>query len=342
MIKNNLLLRTINQEKVERPPVWLMRQAGRILPEYREVRASVDGFVSLVKNPDLASEVTVQPVDILGVDAAILFSDILVIPECMGLPYKLIEKKGPYFPKTIENRGDIDRMGQGASAAEDLGYVYDAIVATLDKLDNRVPLIGFCGAPWTLFSYMIEGQGSKTFSKAKGMLYSNPKDSHVLLDKICDTLIAYLKLKIKAGVHVVQVFDSWAGLLNAELYEEFCIPYLSRIRESIDEVPVIFFSKGAYFALDQILALNPDVVGLDWTMQPDKFRFAYGKDAVVQGNLDPCVLYADPDTIKDKAIETINGFGGRHIFNLGHGVYPDTPKENVQHLVKVIQSYKYD
>ena len=212
MIENDLLLRTIRKEKIERPPIWLMRQAGRILPEYRAIRQSLSGFIELVTTPHLAAEVTIQPVDILGVDAAIIFSDILVIPECMGLPYELIEKKGPYFPQTIKSASDIDKLIEGPLAAEKLTYVYDALQITKKALNNRVPLIGFAGAPWTLFSYMLEGQGSKTFSKAKAFLYKEPVLAHKLLSKITTTIIAYLKLKIKAGADVVQIFDSWAGI----------------------------------------------------------------------------------------------------------------------------------
>ncbi len=342
VITNDILLRTIKGEKVERPPVWLMRQAGRILPEYREVRASVSGFVELVKTPQLAAEVTVQPVDILGVDAAIIFSDILVIPEAMGLPYELIEKKGPFFPETIQSKSQISALIDGVDAAEKLHYVYDAISITKKQLNNRVPLIGFSGAPWTLLAYMIEGQGSKTFSKAKAFLYKEPQLSHLLLDKLTNSIIAYLKLKIQAGVDVVQVFDSWAGMLNKELYLEFCIPYLKRIVDSIAEIPVILFAKGAYFALDEICKLKPDVIGLDWTISASSFREQYDNKQLVQGNLDPCVLYSSSEQIKRRTIEMIDDFDGNHICNLGHGVYPDTPLSGVKEFIQTIKSYKYD
>ncbi len=341
MIENDLLLRTIKGEKVERPPVWMMRQAGRILPEYRAVRASLSGFVELVRTPDLAAEVTVQPVDILGVDAAIIFSDILVIPEAMGLPYELIEKKGPFFPKTITSAADIEALIQGEDAASELGYVYDAIKRTKEMLAYRVPLIGFSGAPWTLLAYMIEGQGSKTFSKSKAFLYRNPKEAHQLLDKITTSTIAYLKGKISAGVDVVQVFDSWAGLLNKSLYKEFCMPYLKRIVDAIDEVPVIVFAKGAYFAVEDLMTLNPDILGLDWTYEASEFRNRFGNDQVVQGNLDPCVLYAPVQDIEQKTKEMIKTFNGRHICNLGHGVYPDTPLEGVRAFLNTVKSYRY-
>ena len=341
MIDNDLLLRTINKESVERPPIWLMRQAGRILPEYRAVRASLSGFVELVHTPDLAAEVTIQPVDILGVDAAIIFSDILVIPECMGLPYELIEKKGPFFPKTIKSASDIDALGSGESAASELNYVFDAISITKKRLNGRVPLIGFSGAPWTLLSYMIEGQGSKTFSKAKAFLYKEPEQAHKLLRKLTDTIIAYLKLKIESGVDVVQVFDSWAGLLDRQLYQEFCIPYLKEIVDAINEVPVIVFSKGAYFAMEDIIKLGSEVVGVDWTMDSNGFRERYGHDFVVQGNLDPCTLYGDTSTLETRVVDMIKNFQKYHVCNLGHGVYPDTPLDNVKHFIKTVKEFRY-
>lgn len=341
MIENDLLLRAIRKENVERPPIWLMRQAGRILPEYRAIRGSLSGFIELVKTPHLAAEVTIQPVDILGVDAAIIFSDILVIPECMGLPYELIEKKGPFFPDTIKTAADVERMGQGKSAAEELGYVYDAVALTKKELGGRVPLIGFSGAPWTLLSYMIEGQGSKTFSKAKAFLYKEPEVAHLLLSKITNTVIEYLKLKIKAGVDVVQVFDSWAGILDKKLYETFCIPYLKRILEEVTTVPRIVFSKGAYFAMDELVGLGADVVGLDWTMDVEGFRKRHGAEQVIQGNMDPCTLYGSAEGVARTALDIIAKADGRHIFNLGHGVYPDTPLDNVKHLINSVQSFRY-
>ncbi len=340
-MSNNLLLRTIKGESVERPPVWLMRQAGRILPEYREVRASVPNFISLVKNPELAAEVSLQPVDILDVDAAIIFSDILVIPECMGLPYKLIEKKGPFFPKTIESDADIDNLNFGENAVQSLDYVYEAVELLKTRLNGRVPLIGFSGAPWTLMSYMIEGQGSKTFSKAKALLYKNPSSAHRLLDKITNTIIEYLLLKIKAGADVVQIFDSWAGVLNNYLYKEFCIPYLKRIIDSINEVPVILFARGAQYSFDELHDLGADVIGLDWTVDPREYRMHNSRSQLVQGNMDPCVLYGSKETIESRAKSIIESFQNKHIFNLGHGVYPDTPLDNVKRLINYIKDYRY-
>ena len=340
-ITNDLLLRTIAGESVERPPIWLMRQAGRILPQYREVRASVNGFKGLVKNTELSAVVTVQPVDELGVDAAIFFSDILVIPECMGLDYELIEKKGPMFPRVIENRKDIDEMISGEEAASKLDYVFGGVKNTLELLDNRVPLIGFSGAPWTLFCYMLEGQGSKTFSKAKAFLYQHPEDAEVLLDKLTETIIAYLKLKIKAGVSVVQLFDSWAGVLDQKLYKKFMLPRIQRIKDAITEVPMIIFCKGAWFSLDEISKVGSDVMGIDWNIDPSFARNILGRDRVVQGNLDPCVLYASKSDITHEVTEMIKAWGGSHVVNLGHGVYPDTPLDNVKHFVNTVKEYRY-
>ena len=341
-MKNDLFLRTARGEEVERPPVWLMRQAGRILPQYRAVRASVAGFKALVQNPALAAEVTIQPVDELGVDAAIIFSDILVIPEAMGLDYELIEKKGPWFPKTIQSSADLKDLREGAAAAHHLNYVYDAVKITKQQLNGRVPLIGFSGAPWTLFAYMIEGQGSKTFSKAKRMLYKEPELSHQLLDKITTTIIAYLKLKIQSGVDLVQIFDSWAGVLTPDLYRHFALPYLQRICKAINEVPVTVFAKGAWYALDEIVKLDCQVIGLDWTITPGDLRSQLDTTKVFQGNMDPCCLYAAPEQIEQNVKQMISSFGRKHIVNLGHGVYPDTPLENVRIFVDTVKAYQYN
>jgi len=341
-IENDILLQVLNGETVARPPVWLMRQAGRILPQYREIRGRLSGFIELVQTPELAAEVTIQPVDELGVDAAIIFSDILVIPEAMGLPYELIEKKGPFFPRTIESLSDILSLIDGDDAASHLRYVFDALSATKRNLNGRVPLIGFSGAPWTLFSYMLEGQGSKTFSKAKKFLYQEPKASHALLEKLTNTIISYLKLKIEHGADVVQVFDSWAGVLDQNIYREFCLPYLKRIVEEITTAPVILFCRGAWFSLNELVDLGPDALGLDWNTPVSNARSMLGQDIVLQGNMDPCMLYSSEQNITDRTHEIIKDMGRHHIMNLGHGVYPDTPLENVKHFVNTVKAYQYD
>ncbi len=338
--ENDLILRAARGETVERTPVWIMRQAGRILPEYRAIRQSLSGFKELVETPELAAEVTIQPVDILGVDAAIIFSDILVVPEAMGLEYQMIENKGPYFEKTIQTLADLEKINV-PDVDDTLHYVMEAIKVTKKELNNRVPLIGFAGAPWTIFSYMIEGQGSKTFSKAKKMLYTNKQLSHQLLEKIAQTTIKYLKAQIKAGADIVQIFDSWAGILSYEQYLEFGMKYVSMICNAINEVPVTVFAKGAYFARKEMGELNCNTIGLDWNMDIQKSRELIGKDKTLQGNLDPCMLYSDFDTIKLETSKMLSSFGpNRHIANLGHGVYPDMHPDKVRCFVDTVKEYK--
>ncbi|MEP6736523.1 MAG: uroporphyrinogen decarboxylase [Chryseolinea sp.] len=336
-LKNDLLLRAADGQKLERTPVWLMRQAGRVLPEYRKVREKAKDFKIMVKTPELAAEVTIQPVDILGVDAAIIFSDILVIPEAMGLNYEMEELKGPVFPKRITSAADVRSIH--ISEAEELQYVMDAIKLTKKLLNGTVPLIGFAGAPWTIFSYMVEGKGSKTFSVAKKMLYLEPKLSHHLLEMITVSTINYLKGQIKAGADIVQIFDSWAGILSPDQYNEFSLPYISRICDAITEVPKIVFAKGAFFARSAMNSINCQVVGLDWNMGIRESRSLMpGK--VLQGNLDPCALYGSLDDVKREAIKMLDQFGPtRHIANLGHGLYPDISVDNVKCYVDTIKEY---
>jgi uroporphyrinogen decarboxylase len=340
MLKNDLLLRAARGEKVERTPVWLMRQAGRILPEYREVRSKMGGFKELVETPEFACEVTIQPVDHLGVDAAIIFSDILVIPQAMGLPYQMIEKQGPWFENTIKSAADVDRMV--VAEADGVHYTIDAIAMTKKELDGRVPLIGFAGAPWTIFSYMIEGSGSKTFSKAKKFLYTEPVLAHKLLEKITLSTINYLKGQIEAGADIVQVFDSWAGILSAEQYKEFALPYIARICDAIDEVPVTVFAKGAYFIRRELGELKCETIGLDWNMDIDESRALIGDTKTLQGNLDPCVLYSDDEAIVSQTKKMLQAFGpDRHIANLGHGVYPDIDPRKVKLMVDTVKEFRF-
>ncbi|MBL7884175.1 MAG: uroporphyrinogen decarboxylase [Bacteroidia bacterium] len=339
-LKNDLILRAAKGEKTERTPVWLMRQAGRILPEYREVRAKMGGFKELVETPEFACEVTIQPVDILGVDAAIIFSDILVIPEAMGLPYQMIEAKGPWFEKTVKTIEDINQLR--VAQADDLHYVIDAIKLTKKELNNRVPLIGFAGAPWTIFAYMIEGGGSKTFSKAKKFLYTHPDLSHALLQKITDSTINYLKGQIAAGADMLQLFDSWAGVLSPEQYNHFSLKYISQICDAINEVPMTVFAKDAHFARREMGRLNCNTIGLDWTMDIKESREMIGLNKTLQGNMDPCLLYADYDTIKKETINMLKTFGPyKHIANLGHGLYPDLDKDKVKCFVDTIKEFRF-
>jgi uroporphyrinogen decarboxylase len=338
--ENSVFLNMVNGQVTDRFPVWLMRQAGRILPEYRAVRSSLSGFKELVETPNLAAEVTIQPVDLLGVDAAIIFSDILVVPEAMGLPYQMIEKKGPWFENTIQSAEDLKRLDAKIDVNDRLHYVFDAIKITKKELNGRVPLIGFAGAPWTIFCYMTEGEGSKTFSKAKKMLFSNPELTHSLLDRITETTIAYLKGQIKAGADIVQVFDSWAGVLSPAEYSEFGTKYVRRICEAINEVPVTVFAKGAYYARKELSELDCQVIGLDWNMDITESREIIGQNKTLQGNLDPCVLYADYKTIEKTTKNMLNSFGNRrHIANLGHGVYPDTDPDKVKCFIETVKQH---
>jgi uroporphyrinogen decarboxylase len=339
-IKNDLILRAARGEKTERTPVWLMRQAGRILPEYREVRAKMGGFKELVETPEFACEVTIQPVDILGVDAAIIFSDILVIPEAMGLPYQMVEAKGPWFEKTVKTAEDIAQLR--VAEAGDLQYVMDALKLTKKGLDGRVPLIGFAGAPWTIFAYMIEGSGSKTFSKAKKFLYTQPVQAHQLLQKITDSTINYLKGQVIAGADMLQLFDSWAGILSPEQYREFSLKYISQICDAITEVPFTVFAKDAHFARVEMGKLSCDTIGLDWTMDIAESRAMIGPDKTLQGNIDPCLLYSDYDVIRKEAVKMLKAFGPhRHIANLGHGLYPDLDKDKVKCFVDTIKEFRF-
>jgi uroporphyrinogen decarboxylase len=337
-IENDLFLRAAKGETVERPPVWLMRQAGRVLPEYRATRSKAKNFIEFVKNPELAAEVTIQPVDILGVDAAIIFSDILVIPEAMGLPYQMIESKGPWFENTITSLADVERLH--ICDGSELKYVTDAIALAKQQLNNRVPLIGFAGAPFTILAYMVEGSGSKTFSKAKAFLYQQPAAAHLLLEKIALSTIQYLKAQIAAGADLIQLFDSWAGVLSPNMYSEFSLKYISMICDAITEVPKTVFAKGANFALSEMSHLNCEVLGLDWNIYPADARALVG-NKVLQGNADPCLLYANEEKIVFETHAMLKAFGKqKYIANLGHGLYPDIEKEKVKLYVDTIKNYK--
>ncbi len=340
-VQNDLILRAAKGEAIDRYPVWLMRQAGRILPEYRAVRSALSGFKELVETPERAAEVTIQPVDILEVDAAIIFSDILVVPEAMGLEYQMIEKKGPWFERTIETEEQLKFAETGFDIEDRLGYVLEAIRITNKELNGRVPLIGFAGAPWTIFCYMTEGQGSKTFSKSRKLLYTNPTLAHELLNRITDVTIQYLKAQIRAGAHLVQVFDSWAGILGKEQYTEFGLNYMDKIATAISEVPITLFAKGAYNSVTDLAHLDCNTVGLDWNMQMDEVRSAVKEQRTLQGNLDPCVLYASHSEVESQTNKLLDSFKSRrHIVNLGHGVYPDVDPEKVKTFIKTVKNYE--
>lgn len=316
-----------------------MRQAGRILKEYREVRKQAGSFINLVTNPQLAAEVTIQPVDLLGVDAAIIFSDILVIPEAMGFPYKMEEEKGPIFEKTIEDPSHVNSL-DSSKIEERLGYVIEAIHLTKKGLDNRVPLIGFAGAPLTIFAYLTEGKGSKTFSKTRKFLYTHPVEAHIALQKITDATIVYLNAQIRAGADVVQVFDSWAGIFEPNQYAEFGEKYINQITAAITGVPLTVFAKGAWWSIERFANTGCTTIGIDWNISMAEARKKAGSTKVLQGNLDPCVLYGTIPDIQKATNKMLQSFAGnRHIANLGHGVYPDTDPQKLKCFIETVKEF---
>jgi uroporphyrinogen decarboxylase len=318
-----------------------MRQAGRYLPEYRAVRQKAD-FITMCKTPELAAEVTIQPVDIIGVDAAIIFSDILVIPEAMGMKLKMIESKGPKLYDPIRSINDINRLRK-IDPSKDLKYVLDAVSLTKKELNGRVPLIGFAGSPWTLMTYMVEGGGSsrQVGTEIKKFIYNDPKSAHILLDKIADAVAEYLSAKIQAGADAVQIFDTWGGLLSPADFEEFSLGYIEKIISQIKrkDEPVIVFAKGVHYKLNKLANCGADVIGLDWTMELGKVRSKIGNKVALQGNLDPTILYGDQEKIRNEAVKVLKSFGKNngHIFNLGHGILPDVKPENAKFLVDVVK-----
>ncbi len=339
-LKNDLLLRALKQEEVERPPVWMMRQAGRYLPDYIKLREKYD-FFTRVQTPELATEITLQPVDQVGVDAAIIFSDILVIPQAMGLEVQMEEGKGPSLPKTIHNAADIDALSTGDAAGK-LKYVLDALSLTKRELNGRVPLIGFAGAPWTLLCYMVEGKGSKTWDKAKQFAYTHPELAHRLLQKTTDITIDYLKAQAEAGADTVQVFDSWAGSLSPADFRTYAQPYLLQIADALkDIVPVILFPKGTWHALKDLSRSSARGLGLDWCVDPAMARELTGNSITLQGNFDPAKLLAPIPEIKRSVKEMIDGFGTRrYIANLGHGITPNVPVDHARAFVDAVKEYQ--
>lgn len=337
--KNDLFLRACKRQNVERTPIWIMRQAGRYLSEYRAIRAKAD-FLTMCKTPELAAEVTIQPVDIIGVDAAILFSDILVIPEAMGMHLEMNEGKGPVFPNPIRTIDDAKQL-KNIDPTKDLKYVLDAVALTKINLNNRVPLIGFSGSPWTLLTYMVEGKGSKNFSEVKKLIFNNPDLAHTILDKLSNTVADYLSAKIEAGCNAVQIFDTWGGILSQKDFEEFSLRYVEKIISQIKrkDEPIIFFAKGVHYNLSKLANIGADVLGLDWTMDLGEVRKEVGNLVALQGNLDPTVLYAEKKQIKNEVKSVLESFGkgNGHIFNLGHGVLPDIDPENVKVLVQYVR-----
>lgn len=338
-MKNDLLIRVLKGEKVERVPVWMMRQAGRYLPDYLKLKARYD-FFTRVETPALAAEITLQPVYQVGVDAAIIFSDILVIPQAMGVEVLMEEGKGPSIPNTIKTKADIDKLI--TTGVEDrLHYVMGALSLVKSELQGKVPLIGFAGAPWTILCYMVEGKGSKTWDKAKAFAYSEPELAHALLSKITEITIGYLKAQVKAGADTVQVFDSWAGSLSPEDFKIFAQPYLLRIAESLkDDAPVILFPKGSWYALPDLGASHAAGVGIDWCIEPALARKMAGSNVVLQGNFDPSKLLAPIPEIRKSVKTMIEGFGKeKYIANLGHGIMPNVPVDHAKAFVEAVKEF---
>jgi uroporphyrinogen decarboxylase len=338
-LHNDLLLRTLRGETTERTPVWMMRQAGRYLPEYMALRAKY-GFFERCQTPELACEITLQPVDIVGVDAAILFSDILVVPQAMGLEVQLIESKGPVLPDPIKTASDLNRI-RIPDVNETLGYVYDAIKLIKQELNGRVPLIGFAGAPWTLLCYMVQGKGSKTFDEAKAFCYTQPELAHQLLQMITDTTIAYLKGQVAAGADTIQIFDSWGGLLGPADFENISLQYIRQIVAALkDEVPVIIFAKGAWHSLEQMADTGAHGLGIDWCIPPQMARQFAGSNITLQGNFDPAKLLSPIPVIEQEVKTMLQSFGpGRHVANLGHGILPNVPVDHARAFVNTVKEY---
>ena len=340
MIKNDLFLRALQGETVERPPVWMMRQAGRYLPEFRALKEKYD-FFTRCRTPELASEITVQPIDIVGPDAAILFSDILVIPQAMNIEVEMKEGIGPWLPNPIRSVKDVEQVVV-PDVYEELGYVMDAIKLTKERLDNRVPLIGFAGSPWTILCYAVQGQGSKNFDKAKELCFTQPEAAHQLLQKITDTTIAYLKAKVATGVNAVQVFDSWGGMLSPVDYQEFSWKYIQQIVDALkDETEVIVFGKGCWFALQEMANSGASALGVDWTCSARNARYLTGGNITLQGNFDPSRLLSPPSDIKKMVKQMIDEFGkDKYIVNLGHGILPNIPVDNAKAFIDAVKEYQ--
>jgi len=336
-LKNDLLLKALRGENVERPPVWMMRQAGRYLPEYIALREKYD-FFTRVQTPELAAEITLQPVKRIGVDAAIIFSDILVIPQAMGVEVLMEEGKGPLLPNVIKTEKDVISLFTD-KVEEKLDYVMKALTLTKQELNGDVPLIGFAGAPWTILCYMVEGKGSKTWEKAKEFCFTQPDLAHQLLQKITDTTIHYLKAQIKAGANVVQVFDSWAGSLSPEDFKRFAQPYLIQIADALqDDAPVILFPKGSWYALKDLSESSASALGIDWCISPKMARELTAEKITLQGNFDPAKLLLPIDDIKKEVKKMISEFGiQKYIVNLGHGITPNIPVDHAKAFVDAVK-----
>ncbi len=342
-LKNDRFLRALLREPVDVTPVWMMRQAGRYLPEYRATREKAGDFLTLCKTPELATEVTIQPLERFPLDAAILFSDILTIPDAMGLGLYFAEGEGPRFEKPVRTAADVAKLGV-PDMQQDLGYVMDAVRLIRKTLAGRVPLIGFSGSPWTLATYMIEGGSSKEFARAKGMLYEEPATLHQLLDVLARAVTDYLNAQIAAGAQAVMIFDTWGGVLTTRDYAAFSLAYMRRIIDGLTrehegrKVPVILFSKGGCQWLEAQADSGADALGLDWTLDIGRARARVGDRVALQGNMDPCVLYASPERIREEVAFILESYGkgSGHVFNLGHGIHQHVKPEHAAAFVEAV------
>ncbi len=345
-LKNDRFLRALARQPVDKTPVWMMRQAGRYLPEYRQVRGQAGDFMSLCKNTELACEVTLQPLERFELDAAILFSDILTIPDAMGLGLYFAEGEGPKFHKPLRSEADIEQL-EVINTAIDLTYVTDAVSMIRQELNGRAPLIGFSGSPWTLATYMIEGQSSRDFARAKTMLYTQPELLHQLLDKLALSIIDYLNAQILAGAQVVQIFDTWGGVLSHSAYLEFSLTYMAKIVDGLikqadgRDVPVILFTKGGGLWLEAMANTGCDCLGLDWTIDIGSARHRVGDKVALQGNMDPAILRAKPEVIQREVKRILGSFGKNdgHVFNLGHGITPDIAPDNAKIFIDAVHEF---
>ena len=345
-LKNDRFLKALARQPVDRTPIWMMRQAGRYLPEYRATRSQAGDFMSLCKNTELACEVTLQPLERYDLDAAILFSDILTIPDAMGLGLYFEEGEGPKFRKPVRTEADIEQLNV-VDTASDLAYVTDAVAMIRRELHGRVPLIGFSGSPWTLATYMIEGQSSRDFARAKTMLYTQPELMHQLLDKLALSVIDYLNAQISAGAQVVQIFDTWGGALSHAAYLEFSLAYMQKIVSGLikhaegRDVPVILFTKGGGHWLEAMAETGCDALGLDWTVDIGAARARVGNQVALQGNMAPAVLRSDPARIEAEVATILQSFGtgSGHIFNLGHGITPDIDPAHAKVFIDAVHRF---
>lgn len=343
-LKNDRYLRALKKQPIDKTPVWIMRQAGRYLPEYRKTRAQAGDFLTLCQTPELACEVTLQPLRRFDLDAAILFSDILTIPDAMGLELSLHEGVGPKFAKPVQTAEAI-RALPSKEAVNELGYVFDAVALIRDELGGRVPLIGFSGSPWTLATYMVEGGGSKDFAKVKGLMYSDPRHMHLLLQKVAQAVTEYLLQQARSGAQSLMVFDTWGGVLSGDCYRQFSLTYMqdivAQVKQEFADLPITLFTKGAGLWLEDIAMTGCDAVGLDWSVPLSEAQQRIGHRVALQGNLDPAVLYADADTIRAHAKVVLDQFkaDSGHVFNLGHGIQPQVAPENLKVLIDFIHEY---